>query len=156
MKMLKLLFFAGFFIFQLTGIFADEGQDTNILLFYQKSDFKSLLAREFQSMAPEGYRVTLAGDFSDIKKADFEAYGVVVILNTGVARHMNNKAKKRVMSSPGTRFIVVTTYGDPGTSRDEFLQNGEVDAITTASLEDAGQIRQLAATLWEKIERDSP
>ena len=132
---------------------ADANGKGHILLLWQHSDFKSLLSSELQDTAPDGYSVTAVDDYSQVKKADFNGYNGVIIINRGMAGHMNGKAKQRIKESADAHIVSVTTFGNPDTSKDDLSGYSQVDAVTTASLQDRGKTRELALEIWRLVEK---
>ena len=131
---------------------ADSGERGNILLLWQHSGFKDQLADELTVNAPEGYAITAVSDFNQIKNTDFQAFDAVVILNKGMRGQMNGKAKKRISEFPESRVLLVTTFHNPETAKDELFEFDHVDCVTTASLTHQDDVRALAARLWQRVE----
>jgi hypothetical protein len=117
-----------------------------VLLVWDSSTFKDELANEVQQAAEdEGLVIELEDSIKFLKNIDPTDYTGIIIINTGMAGRMKGKVRTFLESStvlPPT--VVVTTFGDPSKSKDSENPRPTVDALTTASLSDAEEIRELA------------
>jgi hypothetical protein len=121
-------------------------EDPSVLLVWDSSNFKDELAHEIQQAAAEaGLMIDVEGSTKFLKNIDPTEYTGIIIINTGMAGRMKGKVRTFLESStelPPT--VVVTTFGDPYKSKDSENSRPTVDALTTASLSDAEEIRELA------------
>jgi hypothetical protein len=120
--------------------------DPSVLLVWDSSTFKDELSIEVQQAAEdEGLVIDVEDSIKFLKNVDPTDYTGIVIINTGMAGRMRGKVRTFLDNFPELpATVVVTTFGSPSTSKDSDNLHPSVDALTTASLSAADEIRDLA------------
>jgi hypothetical protein len=128
-------------------------EDPSVLLVWDSSNFKDELADEIQQAAEnEGLVIDVEDSIKFLKNVDPTEYTGIVIINTGMAGRMRGKVRTFLDSSPELpATVVVTTFGSPSTSKDSENLHPSVDALTTASLSAADEIRNLARKIINSL-----
>lgn len=120
-----------------------------VLLLWDSSKFKDHLVEEIAIAAGEAeWALTAEDSIGELKKVNLENYSGLIIINTGMAGRMK-RVVRDILENPGNLppTVIVTTFGNPSTSRDEYSNHPAVDAISSASLKDSDGIRSLAGEI---------
>lgn len=128
---------------------AQNPEGRSVLLLWDSSTFKDLLVQEIEIAAEEAGLVLTAEDsIGELKKVNPDNHSGLIIINTGMAGRMK-KVVRGILENPGDlpRTVVVTTFGNPSTSRDDYPNLQAVDTITSASLKNPDEIRLLAGEI---------
>ena len=149
------IFLSGLMILGLFAPITVFAADPSVLLVWDSSTFKDELANEVQQAAEdEGLVIDVEDSIKFLKNIDPTEYTGIIIINTGMAGRMKGKVRTFLESSPELPpTVVVTTFGDPAKSKDSENPRPAVDALTTASLSDAEEIRELARKVVNSLKR---
>jgi len=122
---------------------ADESR--KVLLAVDSSEFKDQLAYEITDLAEsEQFKVSVLNSVKKIKDKPLDEYAAVVVLNRGMAGHMNRNLIKLLKEGDYPGMVIITTYAEPGKSKDRYEDYREVDGISTASLKTDSDISKMA------------
>lgn len=142
----SILFSLALIVLPMVSVSAQTIGQGSVLLLWDSSKFKDLLVDEIVVAAEEAGLVLTAEDsIGELKKVNLEDYSGLIIINTGMAGRMKRPVRD-TLENPGNLppTVVVTTFGNPSTFRDEYPNHPAVDSITSASLTDSDEIRSLA------------
>lgn len=142
---LTVIFFGSLFSLQ-------AAEKADILIAVDSSEFKSELSKEINDLAEaESYTITLRESVKKIRDWELDEFDAVITINRGTAGRMNRKLIKVLEGGNYPPMVIITSYADPGSSKDNYAAYNSVDGITTASLTDSNEIKELAEEIILRI-----
>lgn len=140
------------FLFQVAAVreYGSDGDDSRILLAYEKTSFKNALVKELvDQLKGMGYLRVVDHNRGELDDENDAEYDAIVIINSGV----NSRVRPRVSSWLNTaqnprKIILLTTYRDRGWKP---KYPSGVDGISSPSRKDA--VDNLVKEITEKVQR---
>lgn len=128
-------------------------EDVNLLIAVDSSEFKTELSQQILDLADaESYNVTVWESVKTIQGRDLGEFDAVIAINRATVGRMNRKLIKVLEEGRYPSMVIVTSYGDPETSKDDYSAYNAVDGITTASLKNSSEIKDLAQEIFSRVQ----
>lgn len=140
------------FLLSVSLFFLSADEKVKLLIAVDPSDFKTKLSDEVITLAKaEGFEVTIRESVKKIQGWSLEEFDALIVINTGMAGRMNRKLTKVLEGGEHPAMAIVTSYGDPKSSKDNYNAYDGVDGLSTASLKSNTDISRLASEILAKV-----
>lgn len=139
----KIFIIAVLMVLSVFSITAEER--IQLLLAVDSSDFKDNLASEISELLEsDHFDVTIKESVKKIKEWSLNEYEAVIVINRGTAGSMNRTLIKVLEEGDTPPMVIVTSYGNPKKSKDDYGEYSNIDGLSTASLKNISDISDMA------------